>query len=239
LQALYQQGAYCISYESFIGPLQSGGALVDVIPHRLKKIFGDRAVKILMTIRRQDEFLKSLYAQWVASGGTTRVHQFLDQKVLDRPHIDLRTFDYLATFHSYAEVFGAENILVLPYELMKQEEGRFLELLNAFSGENFQTVERSQTAVNRSLSGYQIAWMRFLNKIFETQMSMDYLLPRRFFDTTRYRQKLQRSNFLRFGSTFNEQEEQFLQDTFNSYAAANAELNQRYPQYDLQAYGYY
>ncbi len=239
LQEVYAEEDHYISFESFIGPLGEGATLIDVIPARLKKVFGDRPVKILMTIRKQDEFLKSLYAQWVASGGTNKVQMFLDQTVLEKPRIDLNTFDYLATYNSYAAVFGAENILVLPHELLKADQPKFLALLNEFSDENFQAIEKKKVAINRSLSGYQITWMRMINKFCQTQVSVDYIIPKRWFDTTRHRLKLQHSNFLRFGKTFTEKEEDYLKELLKNYQDTNAALDQLYQQYDLKQYGYY
>jgi hypothetical protein len=235
----YSEKDYFISFESFIGPIISGSTLLDVIPWRLKKIFAAREVKILITIRKQDEFLKSYYAQLVASGGTAKIIDWLDHDNLDKPRFDMNTMNYLTTYQTYAEAFGAENILVLPHELLKADEGKFLSLLNDFSDENFKPVESTTVALNRSLSGYQLNWMRFINKIFETQISLDFLISKKYFNTTKYRIKLQHSNFLRFGKSFNEEEEAYLKGVLESFYAANATLDQFFWQYDLKSYGYF
>ncbi|WP_052597838.1 hypothetical protein [Aureispira sp. CCB-QB1] len=238
LQTKYSEGDYFISFESFIGPIKDGSILIDIVPWRLKKVFGDKKVKILITIRKQDEFLKSYYAQWIASGGTIKIMDWLGQKNLDKPRFDINTLDYLATYKVYAEVFGEENILVLPHELLKIKEDKFLASLNDFSDETFQAIPRTEVALNRSLSGYQLKWMRFLNKVFETQISLDYLFSKKYFNTTKYRIKLQHSNFLRFGESFSEEEKAYLKQILEQFKYSNFILNQKFDQYDLKEYGY-
>lgn len=234
----YRGQTSLISFESFVGPIREGSTLIDVIPFRFKRIWKDDPVKILITIRKQDEFLKSYYAQWVASGGTTKIANFL-RNDLDRSRFDLNTLNYWTTYSNYAEIFGAENVLVLPQELMKKDLPQFLSILNAFTGEEFQTVEKQATALNRSLSGYQLKWMRFINRIFETQMSIDYLIPKRYFNTMKYRIKLQHSNFLRFGKSFSQAEEAQLKEIMESYFDSNKQLQAVFKDYPLKEYGYY
>ena len=229
---------YFISFESFIGPLVEGSTLIDLIPLRFQRIFGKKAVKILITIRKQDKWLKSYYAQWVASGGGLNFMQFMTNGFKNH-RFDLNALNYLMTYESYKAVFGAENILVLPYELMKENQAYFLKLLNDFSGENFQTVEQKGAALNRSLSGYQLSWMRFLNRIFETQISVDYWVSKRFFNTMKYRMKLQHSNFLRFGKSFSQNEEQYIKKVMNSFREPNSKINSLFDSYDLAEYEYF
>lgn len=229
---------HIISLESFIGPVREGSTLIDVIPFRLKQIFGDKTVKILITIRKQDEWLKSYYAQWIASGGTMKFLYFISNK-LGGHRFDPKTLDYLTTYMTYVKVFGEENVLVLPQELMKNNQTSFLTVLNEFTGESFSKVEKKGKAINRSLSGFQLKWMRFLNRIFETQLSVDYWLSKKFFNTMKYRIKLQHSNFLRFGKSFTKEEIEYIENLMKSFEMSNRALDKKMSHYSLADYGYF
>ncbi|HTT98940.1 MAG TPA: hypothetical protein VMF58_12885 [Rhizomicrobium sp.] len=78
-------------------------------PVRVKELLGyDGPVKIVAYLRRQDQFLQSLYKQTVADG---RKKDF-DTWLADVPHRG----DYATVMNAWAVVFGADAIVARPYQ---------------------------------------------------------------------------------------------------------------------------
>lgn len=79
----------------------------------------------MVYLRRQDEFIESLYMQKIHEGHSMPFAEFLEQ--LSGVH-----FDWYALLESYAEVFGRRNIIVRRYE--KRFMPRRESLLEEFFG---------------------------------------------------------------------------------------------------------
>jgi len=78
-------------------------------PARIKEVLDyDGEVKIVAYLRRQDQFLQSLYKQAVSSGRKTD----FDAWLAEVPHRG----DYLSVLDKWAEAFGIGAITVRPYE---------------------------------------------------------------------------------------------------------------------------
>lgn len=98
-----------ISNEGFSGDPLSGYANASEMAERLRICTRDFDVKILIYLRRQDEFVESLYTQKIHEGHSLSFADFLQS-------ITSVCFDWYALVESYAEVFGRENIIVRRYE---------------------------------------------------------------------------------------------------------------------------
>lgn len=98
-----------ISSEAFSGEPLSGYANASEMAERLRLCTRDFDVKIVVYLRRQDEFLESLYMQKIHEGHSFSFADFLKS-------IASVSFDWYALVESYAEVFGRENIIVRRYE---------------------------------------------------------------------------------------------------------------------------
>ena len=70
-----------------------------------------------------------------------------------------RDFDYLVQL--YAEAFGEENLIVLPYELLRDDERRFLALLEERLGLDHAEVKIGRP--NPSLSPEEMYWYRVIS----------------------------------------------------------------------------
>lgn len=86
--------------------------------------------KILITVRKPEGWIKSIYNQSVKMGGIDTFPQFLQmEKNFIKQSLgigDLQTI--------WAEFFGKKNILVLPVELMRKDKKSFFEEIFKFSG---------------------------------------------------------------------------------------------------------
>ena len=90
--------------------------------------------KILLSVRSQIPWLLSVYLQYLKRGGRKSFSEFLTYSPEPGYHwfsISLLRFDRLA--EKYAKLFGAENILVLPQELLQSNRPAFLRYLFDFA----------------------------------------------------------------------------------------------------------
>jgi hypothetical protein len=163
-----------ISDERLIGASYFGFRDSISIAEALKELF-PRA-KILFVIRRQDEFVDSLYRQALHEYHSVPLATFLGgrgkdylpdkpfRNILDRPfpHADLPVLDWSRYVDLYERLFGADNVLVLPYELLKADNRAFLDRIYAFIGAQPYYPEGNKT-INRSYGGVTARIARFLN----------------------------------------------------------------------------
>ncbi|AVR43846.1 hypothetical protein C7S20_00355 [Christiangramia fulva] len=223
LKKNYNKNNYFISFENLVGPYFQGSIMIDEIPYRLKKIFGDET-RILISIRRQDELLKSLWIQYVHQGGTINFKNFITNPISGNNRIDLNAYNYLETYNRYVKVFGKENVKVLPYEFLNYEREKFIKILkDYFQTEDFNFNNRDIR--NRSMSGYQIKLLRFFNRFLMSRVSEKYLIPPRIIHQNDLRHKWQKSNFLRVGNTFEAEDLKLSNSILKMYMHSNKELD--------------
>lgn len=114
------------------------------------------ASRILITTRGFTGMLASSYSQLVRTGGTLDLRGMCLPFIDAAPERDDHAFDYDYLIGLYVEAFGAENVIVLPYELLRDDEPRFLATLEARLGVRHVEVEIGQ--VNPSLTPEELYW---------------------------------------------------------------------------------
>jgi hypothetical protein len=128
---------------------------------RLRAMFGDAT--ILIVTRGFRGIIASGYSQTLRWGPALSVEEFLSLYQESPEFAGTRAadgLDYDAALRLYADTFGAENLVVLPYELLRDDPGAFLARLEQRLG----LESRSEQAPwrNRSLSGAELYWyLRF------------------------------------------------------------------------------
>ena len=108
----------------------------------INKYFSEYNPKILFIYRRQDDFLESQYKELVTMGymGTIKDYtNFKDGKFGSyegkmKLNVDVRVLNYYEYIMFLHDVFGRENVLALPYELMIEDYKRFIREVNFFVG---------------------------------------------------------------------------------------------------------
>ncbi len=98
---------------------------------RLCRLFGKES-KILFITRSQDDHLKSIYKEWIWGGMPLTWREFLNA-IFYGQFQSLYSelfFDRIAEY--YANLFGRENLLVLPVELLFQNQADFLTRISNF-----------------------------------------------------------------------------------------------------------
>jgi sulfotransferase family protein len=172
--ALAARDVKLASFELLSGELYTGQdskALLD----RLHAIFGD--VKIVITIREQAAMVESIYRHYVASGGSLHVREFV-YKIMS-PCVDvwgnrylLQRFQYDRTTEYCRGRFGAENVCVVPFELLRRDPNAFVARLCGFLGVSTPSAAAlGVQAQNASLSALGISVLRIFNQLVSTPLS--------------------------------------------------------------------
>jgi hypothetical protein len=171
------------SYEPLTGlHYRSAFANRTQIARRLRQAGFDRAI---ITLRNQFDALESAYKQYVKSGGILKCADYVTFD-LDKPrYLYPEYFDYFSIYRLYADLFGAENVLVLQYENLRSSS--FLEEICGFLHEaSFEAVRTE--AVNASLSCDKTRILRVLNHVAYSSFQPSHLISKRISTAFFYRQ---------------------------------------------------
>lgn len=226
-----------ISSENLVGnPLFGARDSVQMI-ERLKSLFP--AAKILLTVRAQPSMAKSIYIQYVKRGGLMKPEQFFDQKLTPGYYgFEPNFLEYHWLVEKYAELFGENNVLVLPQEFLLSERDRFLSILLSFcfgkdSAATLNIPPDKRIGVSPPLSGLPL--MRFGNRFREDALnpgtSAAFSWLGRIAYKIGYRQKL-------FASRYDRQMNSLIERIFNNqFAGSNIRL-QKFCPVDLESFGF-
>lgn len=86
--------------------------------------------KILLITRSPSEAVKSSYSQYIKYCGVASLGEFVRRNTWFFDHI----YDYDFVYQLYAEKFGQDSILILPYEMLVDEPNRFLSSISDYLG---------------------------------------------------------------------------------------------------------
>ncbi len=106
-----------ISHEGLSGSAHGGGYNSRELADRIKEI--DPQAKILIVIREQRSAILSNYAQYLAIGGQARLEEYVrpEARWQDRiPQFHSRRFHYHHLIGYCRNIFGIDNVQVIPYE---------------------------------------------------------------------------------------------------------------------------
>ena len=108
--------------------------------------------------------LVSAYKQYVKKGGPGTLEQYATSPSQEHrvPLFDSRFFEYHRLVGYYQDLFGAENVLVLPYELLSTKPLTFLERIGGFAGTR--ASPSALEPVKVSPSALSLSFMRRANR---------------------------------------------------------------------------
>lgn len=158
-----------ISAESLAGNMYTGGHDGKQLADRLKLISSGNA-KILILFREQRSFIRSIYKSWINWGMPYSIEEILSNKQSPiSPRFRLEYLEYDKSITYYQDIFGAENVLALPYELFLKEPFNTLRLIHRFSGcapEKLKCIDKLPVLakVNRGQSLAWLYWIRIQNR---------------------------------------------------------------------------
>ena len=168
-----------ISKEGLVGNPFANFSDNTSIANTLKKSFPD--AKILIIIRKQDDLLNSLYSLYLKFGGRKKIKDFLFYDENGFAHSGLYTLDnrdpalpplgvsphclnYNNIISNYVEIFGEDNIKILPYELLKLNQNEFFNEIASFLECPNLNIKADKKLVNRNKMGGSVKLMRFVNR---------------------------------------------------------------------------
>jgi len=167
-----------VSHERLSGYPPTGGFDAKEIGIRLATTFPEAGV--LAVVREQSAATVSMYSQYITDGGDLTMAQFFDRI---EPHLhrvpgfsfDFYRYDLL--IGHYRNLFGADNVLVLPYEALRADPLLFLSQICRFVGvPEIRNIEIRQLNAQRPVLMQQA--QRLVNAIFSSnQLSRRALFP--------------------------------------------------------------
>ncbi len=137
LAAAAQNKTLVVSHERLSGYPASGGFDSRLIADRIHA--GFPAARVLIVIREQKSFIRSMYSQYVTDGGDLSLSRFLHPP---EPHIcrvpgwsfDYAMYDRLISH--YFALFGRDRVCVLPFEMFRRDHRNFISSIVSFAGRN-------------------------------------------------------------------------------------------------------
>jgi hypothetical protein len=119
--------------------------------------------RVIIVTRGFKGVIRSGYSQYVRSGGVLHNSKTLPEGV------QADAFRYVSVFYDfdyliglYAEAFGEENLIVLPYELIRDDQDKFLAVLEERLG--LEHVEIKLGRLNPSLSPEELYWYPLISR---------------------------------------------------------------------------
>jgi|APSaa5957512535_1039671.scaffolds.fasta_scaffold84401_1 hypothetical protein len=110
------------------------------IPERLLNITKD--VSVIMVIRRQYDYLKSLYVQRVGAANEKKsFNEWFDSNWENGIRLN-KQVDYLAKIQAYLDILGKENVGIFIYESFREDAGGFTHDLCNFIGLDCTSLKR-------------------------------------------------------------------------------------------------
>ncbi len=180
VEAIAERGLHpVISAERLSGNPHSGGYDSKDIADRVAAVFPE--ARVLIVIREQRGIVLSSYKQYVRVGGVLPISAYLDPPRRERGRIPMFSFDhfrYHRLIGHYQRLFGEERVLVLPYELLRQDPLRFSTEILAFAGLDPLGVEQPrQRRDNAASSGAGVAVERQVNRLLGRQTPLNPGVP--------------------------------------------------------------
>ena len=113
--------------------------------------------RIIIVTRGFKGIIISGYSQYVRAGGVLGTSKPVSDSVLsDAYHYVYQYYDFDYLIQLYAEAFGEDNLIILPYELLRDDQDKFLSVLEEKLG--LEHVDIKLGRLNPSLSPEELYW---------------------------------------------------------------------------------
>ena len=155
------------SNERLSGGPHSGGRDAKEIAIRIKSLVPN--AKILIVFREQFSAIYSSYKQYIRAGGSLSLKEYLRPKSKnDLTSFRIEHFEYHHLVKHYCDLFGTDNVLCIPYELLKKNQRLFLDKIFDFiklDKKNKYNIYKSldPNPVNKSFNYLQINLLKMTN----------------------------------------------------------------------------
>ncbi|MDH5666802.1 MAG: hypothetical protein OEY86_02175 [Nitrospira sp.] len=207
-----EQCKYILSFEGFSGNPDSGFLNTSIVSEMLRDTTRNFHVKVIVYLRRQDDFVESMYTQGIHQGESFSFEEYLGG--FNHPN----ALNYTRILDSYAMHFGKENMIVRGYEMACRGDGLVKDFCNAVGIDALPYEKLSHNrnpsysrvaleiarATNPKLDGEQ---KKKLRSILQSSSAKDRGEPFKFFSSS------ERKDFL---ARFSESNEQISRQYLNS-----------------------
>ena len=154
-------GLPVLSDERLSGQPETGGFDSQKICVRLSQVFD--SPKIFIVIREQKSLIASCYLDFLLKGGTLSLREYMQPRSNNSPKFKKSYFMFHHLISMYQEVFGKENVLVLPYEMFRDDPDSYLISLGNFSGATIPDSLPVKDRVNARINTFIECKLRHLN----------------------------------------------------------------------------
>jgi len=161
-----------ITHEMFSGNPWKGGYNSKTTADRLWKIFPEG--RVLIVIREQTSMILSLYKHRVRNNLTVSIETYLESPPEGsgfEPLFRLEYLNYHWLISYYQDLFGTQNVLVLPYEMLRNEYSVFFKKISEFAETEIETNLTIPQIVNPGYSGFVVGLKRWSNYLFASRYS--------------------------------------------------------------------
>lgn len=155
-----------VSSEMLCGRVFAGGWSAKELAARIGSTFG--APRILIVIREQRNALLSVYKMYLQAGGALAIEEFMDPPGKGKvvvTQFSLDHFRYLPLVSHYVATFGADSVLVLPFEQLLTEGHGFARRIAEFAGADVSDELPVTQVENASLPSRFLAFRRRINPL--------------------------------------------------------------------------
>jgi hypothetical protein len=155
-----------LSHEGLSSRPVRGTYYAPTVAGRLHEVFPN--ARIVIGIREQKGMILSLYRQFVRNGGVYSLKQFIgtgNEPAGWSPLCRLEFFHYDRFVRCYQDLFGQDNVLVQPLELLRDDEPRYLRRLLDFAGSTGSPEDLGKAGVsNAGWGGQTLEIFRFFSR---------------------------------------------------------------------------
>lgn len=118
--------------------------------------------KILIVTRNYRTLVSALYSQYLFSGGVSSLRYLLRTK----QYQNLRLFNYDYIIQTYQDIFGKENVILLPFEFLQENPKEYLLYIEKVFGIphhdfQFEKIHGSLNTVTAFLVRWMNRWIHF------------------------------------------------------------------------------
>lgn len=231
-----------ISHERLSGYPASGAFDAPLIAQRIKDCLPD--ARILIFVREQCDLINSFYSQYITDGGWMSLRCLatpVQPRMYRRPQFELDTFAFVKTIEHYRNLFGAHNVLVIPYEALRHDPLMVAQAIAEHAGQDPARIP-ANIFETRANSGMPIL-MQMLRRHLNGLVNRNQLAPHapirfgpfdRWYVRTKWLFEWTRAIDRPFRSRLQRRIRAMVGDHF---AQTNREL-QQLTSYDLQRFGY-
>jgi hypothetical protein len=155
---------YGLSDEGLSGGIDWFGGMSLFVADRIKAVFSDYNIKIIIGIREQCSMLESFYSAYMVRGGTNSLERLIYSPVSTGRFL-LDKLYYYQLIEYYFKVFGKEKVFIYLLEEIKEDPDKVVQnLFDFLSIRNSNDIVIDKRAVNIRVSKPGMFMMRFFNK---------------------------------------------------------------------------